>query len=105
ELRRLDTLALARDDLIGECLGIVRRQLAVRGAGAPAVRRISLAFQGVTDSQARAMLWSPITPHTDIPFADLLEAEFSVPATIENDCNMMAEALRWRDPQRYRDNF
>jgi predicted NBD/HSP70 family sugar kinase len=24
---------------------------------------------------------------------------------MENDCNMMAVALRWRDPERYRDNF
>ena len=24
---------------------------------------------------------------------------------MENDCNMMAVALRWRDPERYRDDF
>src|SRR5690606_13460775 len=57
------------------------------------------------DAEARSMLWSPITPHTDIPFADILEAEFSVLVRVENDCNMMAEALRWRDPARYRDDF
>jgi predicted NBD/HSP70 family sugar kinase len=51
------------------------------------------------------MLWSPITPHRDIPFADLLEREFAIATTVENDCNMMAIALRWRDPGRYRDDF
>jgi predicted NBD/HSP70 family sugar kinase len=105
EQRKLDTLGLSRAELIGECLGIVRRQLEARCPAAAPVRRIALAIQGITDSHARAMLWSPITPHTDIAFADLLEKEFSIPATMENDCNMMAEALRWRDPQRYRDDF
>jgi predicted NBD/HSP70 family sugar kinase len=105
EQKKLDTLRASRADLIGECIAIVRRQLERRSANAPGVRRIALAIQGVTDSHARAMLWSPITPHTDIAFADLLEREFSIPATIENDCNMMAEALRWRDPLRYRDDF
>jgi predicted NBD/HSP70 family sugar kinase len=105
EQRRLDTLTLSRADLIGECLGMVRRQLEARDPAAPPVRRIALAIQGITDSHARAMLWSPITPHTDLAFADLLEEEFSIPATMENDCNMMAEALRWRDPRRYRDDF
>ena len=52
-----------------------------------------MGIQGITDSQARAMLWSPITPLTDIPFADMLEVEFVIPATMENDCNMMAVAL------------
>ncbi len=105
EQRKLDTLALSRAGLTGECLDIVRRQLDARGPAAPPVRRIALAIQGITDSHARTMLWSPITPHTDIAFADLLEEEFAIPATMENDCNMMAEALRWRDPRRYRDDF
>ncbi|TIX95076.1 MAG: ROK family protein, partial [Mesorhizobium sp.] len=69
------------------------------------VARIALAIQGITDSHARAMLWSPITPQTNIAFADILEREFGIPAIMENDCNMMAVALRWRDPDRYRDDF
>jgi predicted NBD/HSP70 family sugar kinase len=51
------------------------------------------------------MLWSPITPHSGIGFADTLEGEFGIPVTVENDCNMIAEALKWRDPERYRDDF
>ena len=83
---------------------------AARGSRIPtsmssSVARIAWAIQGITDSQARAMLWSPITPLTDIAFADILEAEFGIPATMENDCNMMAVALRWREPERYRDDF
>ncbi|TIU64140.1 MAG: ROK family transcriptional regulator, partial [Mesorhizobium sp.] len=105
EQRRLDTLVMPRDELIGECLAIVRRRLQDPDLDVGSVARIAMGIQGITDSHARAMLWSPITPLTDIPFADILEREFGIPATMENDCNMMAVALRWRDPERYRDNF
>ncbi|CCV04962.1 Xyl repressor [Mesorhizobium metallidurans STM 2683] len=105
EQRRLDTLTMPRDELIGECTAIVRRRLEDPDLDVQSIARIALAIQGITDSHARAMLWSPITPQTNIAFADILEAEFGIPATMENDCNMMAVALRWRDPNRYRDDF
>ncbi|RWM97217.1 MAG: ROK family protein [Mesorhizobium sp.] len=105
EQRRLDTLTMSRDALIGECVGIVRRRLEDPDLDVQSVARIALAIQGITDSHARAMLWSPITPQTNIAFADILEREFGIPAIMENDCNMMAVALRWRHPDRYRDNF
>lgn len=105
EQRRLDTLTMAREALIGECVAIVRRRIEDPDLDVRRVARIALAIQGITDTDARSMLWSPITPQTDIAFADILEAEFGIPATMENDCNMMAVALRWRDPQRYRDDF
>ncbi|MBZ9678821.1 ROK family protein [Mesorhizobium sp. ES1-1] len=105
EQRRLDTLTMNREALVGACIAIVRRRLEDADLDVRGIARIALAIQGVTDTHARAMLWSPITPHTDIPFADVLEEEFGIPAIVENDCNMMAVALRWRDPQRYRDDF
>ncbi|MES0199169.1 ROK family protein [Mesorhizobium sp. M0011] len=105
EQRRLDTLTMSRESLIGECTAIVRRRLADPDLDVRSIARIALAIQGITDTRARAMLWSPITPHTDIAFADIFEDEFGIPAIMENDCNMMAVALRWRDPLRYRDDF
>ncbi|RVC40690.1 ROK family transcriptional regulator, partial [Mesorhizobium sp. M4A.F.Ca.ET.090.04.2.1] len=105
EQRRLDTAIMPRDELIGECVAIVRRRFEDPDLDVRGVARIAMGIQGITDTHARAMLWSPITPQTDIAFADILEAEFGVPATMENDCNMMAVALQWRDPDRYRDDF
>ena len=105
EQRRLDNQALPREALIGECAAMVGRRLGeLKRAGQRALR-ITFAVQGITDSRARSMLWSPITPHTDIAFADRLEGEFGIPVTMENDCNMMAVALRWRGTDRYRDDF
>jgi predicted NBD/HSP70 family sugar kinase len=102
---RLDTLTLSRQELVSRCVALVWRGFEAAGLDARGVARIAMAVQGITDTQARSMLWSPITPETDIAFADMLEAEFGTPATVQNDCNMMAEALHWRDSDRYRDNF
>jgi predicted NBD/HSP70 family sugar kinase len=103
--RNLATATIGRDQLLAELTAMVCRLTAGRPSGAPRPLRIVLAIQGITDAAARVMLWSPITPHTKVPFADMLEREFSVSTTVENDCNMMAVALRWRDPLRYRDDF
>jgi predicted NBD/HSP70 family sugar kinase len=103
--RALTTATIARDELVAELTAMVRRLTSGRTSGRAKPLRIVLAIQGITDAEARVMLWSPITPHKDVPFADILEREFAVPTTVENDCNMMAVALRWRDPARYRDDF
>jgi predicted NBD/HSP70 family sugar kinase/predicted transcriptional regulator len=105
EKRRLSTAAISRDELVSELVAMLRRLTAGRVEDNRKPLRIVLAIQGITDAAARVMLWSPITPHKDIPFADVLEREFAIPTTVENDCNMMAVALRWRDPTRYRDDF
>jgi predicted NBD/HSP70 family sugar kinase len=104
EQRRLQTLSMPKAEILGECIAMVRRLLSSDLAPKrPA--RIVLAVQGITDAGARTMLWSPITPHGDIPFAETLEAEFGIPAAVENDCNMMAVALRSKNPERYRNDF
>ncbi len=100
EIRRLPTLTLGSDELVGAVTDIIRH---VCGRAAPA--SIALAVQGITDADGTRMLWSPITPHADIPFGPLLGARFGVPVTVQNDCNMIAVALKWRRPERYRDDF
>ncbi|CAM5395640.1 ROK family transcriptional regulator [Mycolicibacterium aubagnense] len=105
ETRRLDTLSLPREALVDECVGMVRRRLDDQSLAGHRVLRIAFAVQGTANSHARTMLWTPITPHGDIPFADILENAFDIPVIVENDCNMMAVALRWRGTDRYRDDF
>lgn len=105
EQRALSTATMPRDELVSECTAMLQRLMSSMPPAARKPLRIVLAVQGTTDATAREMLWSPITPHRDIAFADMLERELAIPTTVENDCNMMAIALRWRDPARYRDNF
>ena len=101
---RLSTLTLPRDELVEAVISATRGVVEHATAGA-SPSRLTLAVQGITDSDATTLLWSPITPHSDVPFGDLLEAEFGLPVTVQNDCNMIAEALRWRTPERYKDDF
>jgi predicted NBD/HSP70 family sugar kinase len=103
--KKLSTFDLSADDLVGECIATVRSQLARRGQSGRPVRRIVLAVQGTTDADHHTLLWSPITPHEGIDFGGRLESAFGAPVTVENDCNMIAMALRWRDPERYRNDF
>ena len=104
ERRKLPTLELSREALVDETVGIVRRLIGAAPEGQP-VMRIVLAVQGITDSSERELLWSPITPHSDIDFSAILEKEFEIPVTVENDCNMIAVGLRWRNPERYARDF
>ncbi|MBE0694449.1 MAG: ROK family protein, partial [Aquamicrobium sp.] len=105
DVTRPQTLTLSQDELVEAVKAAVRRVLARARPGHGPVLRMALGIQGITDSGARRLLWSPITPHSDVAFADALEAELGVPVTVENDCNMIAVALKARHPERYRDNF
>jgi predicted NBD/HSP70 family sugar kinase len=105
ERRKLPTLELGRDQLVAETIAAIRKVIAAGAGGPHPLTRIVVAIQGVTDSAERKLLWSPITPHGDIDFSAILEAEFGTPATVENDCNMIAVALRWRNPERYARDF
>lgn len=103
EQRRPHTLTMPRDQLIDDTVTIVRTMIAASSASR--VLRIVLAIQGTTDSIARTMLWSPITAHGDIDFADILEQATGIPATVENDCNMIAVALRARHADHMQEDF
>ena len=102
---RLPTLSLARDELVAATTTIVRGLIDDHGAAEAPVLRVVLAIQGITDAGSRTLLWSPITRETDIPFGQMLEAATGIPVTVENDCNMIALALRSHDPERYRNDF
>jgi len=54
---------------------------------------ILLAFQGVTEHATGTLLWSPILKTTNVPVGKILEEQFSVPVGVENDCQLMSEAL------------
>ncbi len=102
EQRHIPTLELGRDQLVSEVTRIVGRSIEAAPASP---QRIIVAIQGVTDAAERKLLWSPIVQHLDVEFSDLLERQFGIDVAIENDCNMIAEGLRWHDPQHYGRDF
>ncbi len=98
---RLPTLTMSREGLTDAAIAAARDI----AQGHDRLLRIVFAVQGITDSAGTELQWSPITPHGNILFGPALEKAFGVPVTVQNDCNMMAVALRWLNPERYRDNF
>ncbi|MDZ7601195.1 MAG: ROK family transcriptional regulator [Hoeflea sp.] len=83
----------------------IRQTWDASGLAAEQLGRISIGVQGTTDIAGLKLLRSPMTPLTDIPLASWLETEFGVPVRLANDCDLIARALNWRDPERYSDNF
>lgn len=101
---RLPTTTMGRRELSDAVIVAIEDLLSTHSSPSLPMRA-SMAVQGIIDAHGRELLWSPISPHTHVPFAQMLEDRFGFPVTIENDCNMIAIALRERSPERYRDNL
>ena len=97
-----DTAAVSSADTLTRMTGAIRACLE---PVASELSAIVVAVQGRTDAGGRDLLWSPISPGRDVQLADVLEAEFSAPAIIANDCSMIAAALRWQNSERYGRDF
>lgn len=73
--------------------------------GKSALVQIAVGVQGVTDIAGATMMHSPMSSHRNLPIKEWLEEAFGVPTQVSNDCDTIAQALNWRDPERYGDNF
>lgn len=82
-------------------------EAALKGSGRArsSLRRIAFGLQGVTDVEGTRVLWTPICADRDMPIQQWLEDQFGVPTRVANDCDMIAQALNWRDPDKYGNNF
>ena len=65
------------------------------------VTRISVAVQGVTNSQEGTIVWSPGMAARNIPVCGPVIKLLGIPCAVANDANLMAEALIGSDPQRF----
>ncbi len=105
EFRRVPTLEATTADLIKSICKMLDNLLEGRPATAGRLMHISMGVQGVTDAASATMLWSPITPDSNISFGAELSARYGVAVAVANDCNMIAEALRSIDPVQYAEDF
>jgi predicted NBD/HSP70 family sugar kinase len=102
---QFDSRNASLDDFEHYLLRMVTRLMSQQSNNPMPLRFISLGVQGVVDSGGQTMLWSPMTTLLDVPLGDMLNKAFNVPVWVANDCNMAAEALHWKDPQRFGDDF
>lgn len=102
--KRVQTLEMDSSHLLGCIEAELRDMLAHDGKGVP-LQHITVGIQGVTNSSLGRLLWSPIMRERDVDFQHALSKAFGVPVTIDNDCNLMAEALRWSEDFPFHDDF
>jgi predicted NBD/HSP70 family sugar kinase len=106
----IDTFTAGLDDIhhaLTNCLQQALQQTMKQSADSRSrhLAHIAVGVQGVTDVGGTMMLWSPITAQRDLPIKAWLEDHFEAPTHVSNDCDMIALALNWREPERYGDNF
>ncbi len=101
----ISTISISSDELLQCMADALRSGLDECGLGPSSLKQITLGIQGTTDVENTMLLWSPITPHIQIPMQAYLAKQFNVPVSVHNDCNMIARALRWSEPELYCDDF
>lgn len=65
------------------------------------VARIGIAVQGVADSQAGTVVWSPAFRTRNIAVSAAVQQSLGIPCNVANDANMIAEGLIGIDRARY----
>ncbi len=103
--RELESGKLELEDIREALSDCIYCGLKESGLTKTSLSRIALGFQGVTDAEGSTVLWTPICSQKNIPVCQWLEQEFLVPAKVSNDCDRIAQALSWREPEKYRSNF
>ncbi|MCB1446166.1 MAG: ROK family transcriptional regulator [Rhizobiaceae bacterium] len=99
------TKSMTGEQLIGATISTLGALLDGQGHGIGPLARISVGVEGIVDGAGRVFLSSPVIDEQNIPLGEALEREFMAPTELANECNMIAEALRWRAPERYGPNF
>jgi predicted NBD/HSP70 family sugar kinase len=87
----LNTRALSSTDLLTTIIDIINSICSIEQK--KKLLHIAVAFQGVTEHATGTLLWSPILQTKNVPLGAVLEQEFSVPISVENDCQLMSQAL------------
>lgn len=105
QFRHVATLDATAGELINAISSMLDELIENSPVSAGPLLHISMGVQGVTDAASSIMLWSPITPDRNIGFGEALSERYQVGVAVANDCNMIAEALRWIDPKHYTEDF
>ncbi|PRD44289.1 sugar kinase [Phyllobacterium phragmitis] len=105
QIADLPTWPATGRDLLAEISAMLRQQVQSGAGSGGKLMHISMSVQGVTDAAGEKMLWAPIIRERNIGFGPALTRAFGVPVALANDCTMLAEALRWTDPDHYSGDF
>ncbi len=98
---RLDTYATPKEDFGPRVAHEIKANAKRLGIALTSIKRIGVAVQGVADTISGEIPWSPAFCARDIPVVRPLERILSIPCSIGNNANMIAEALIATDRKKY----
>ncbi|HMB48483.1 MAG TPA: ROK family protein [Afifellaceae bacterium] len=101
----IDTFAAGKSEIRNALTDCLRRTMRRTRGSSRRLAHIAVGVQGATDVKGTKMLWSPVSKQRNLPIRDWLEDDFGAPTHVANDCDMIALALNWREPERYGRNF
>lgn len=101
----LETTTISSEQLLHKMSDFFQTSLENADIPSQQLRHIAVGVQGATDIHGTKLRWSPIIEHQDLPIKQALEPILGVPVSVHNDCNMIAQALRWNEPDRYHSDF
>ena len=104
-VEKTPTHALSANELSDAVISAMRRLLDRGGAGLPPLGRISVGVEGIVDADGQTLLSSPVTATSNVHLGRALQNAFGASVEIANESNMIAEALRWKAPDRYGTDF
>ena len=100
-----DTLNTMPETILGDLKSQISGLLSHYPEQAANLRHISVSVQGMTDAAHQTLIWSPTIGAENVTIADFLKQAFDVPVMVFNDCLMIAEALRWSQPDIFHGDF
>ncbi len=104
EIQTLDTKQLSAQEINNIIITAINSTVTTVDDD-PSIEGISVGFQGVTDSVAGDLLWSPILSVDRLPICQTLEKQFNVPVTVNNDCTLISKALHYNQKEALGDSF
>ena len=87
----IDSRSLTESELLDTICKAVKR--CIDTDADISVAHIGVAFQGVTENASGVLSWSPIIAHQNVNIGAILQKTFQLPVTLNNDCQLIAEAL------------
>lgn len=105
EEHRFDSRSMSGEGFVALLINLTRAFLEASRGSQNSIVEISIAAQGVVDSSAGTLVWSPALQVRNVPLVEPLSQALSAHCILSNDTNMIAEALHWLDPERYSGTF
>ncbi|MEP3279610.1 MAG: ROK family protein [Stappiaceae bacterium] len=100
---RTDTAS--SEHFAGQLVELLKSFCRSRGTDPKQLVEIGVASQGVVNSRQGTIVWSPAFSEPDIQITKPIQDALGIHCSLSNDSNMIAQALHWKEPDRFSGTF